>query len=266
MKAFPLLVIVVSVVTVGGGLYGASTSLRTPSGPPVRPVAVVSGLQAEDHGGGAAVELSAVQHEIELLRAEVHARHSPEADGGQYRKATDTESLFTKLSTELRRLREEVSTLRTQVQQLAAVATPPVVSRDDATAAPPRTAEDLEAMTQARVQRDHEHMVTLDATVQTEAVDQRWSSHTAAWIAQVLTSQELAQTVVSDIECRTTVCRLEVEHADTQEADQFALIFPMHVGGVLPQMRYFHQQLTDGYIHTVIYLARQGHDLPRIAP
>lgn len=256
MKASPLLVMVMSVVTLGGILYAAFAFRATPHVPPV---AVASSSQANAREGGHARELATLRHDFERLRAELHAWRSTDADARRRRTAGDTENPPQKLVDELSHLQAEVATLRTHVRKTAAIATPTAVGSDDASTTPLRTVADMATLTQAQEQRDREHLAFLDTAMQAEGVDTHWAFDTTELLTGVLESEELAAMAVHDLECRTTVCRLEVEYDNTQAMDQFALLFPMQVGEALPQLTFFHQQLADGRSHTVIYLARQGH-------
>jgi hypothetical protein len=262
MKVSPLLLIAMSVVLLGGTLYAAVAFLVTPR---MRLAGVPDSLQANAPGGGDGVALAALRDDLELLRAEMHAGRSTESDSGRHRTASDPRQLSKKLGDELRRLRAEVAMLRTAVEQTAAMATTPAGHREKAAKPLLRSGDDMAARIQAREQGDYEHRAALDTYMDAEGVDTQWSVDTTDVLTQVLASAALAATVVQDIECRTTVCRLDVEHEDRQELDQFALMLPMQVAEGLPQVTFFHDQGADGRIHTVVYLTRQGHSLPALA-
>jgi hypothetical protein len=262
MKVSPLLVIAMSVVIIGGTLYAAVAFLVTPRMPPE----VVPGSpQANDPRGGEGVALAALRDDLALLRAEMHAGRSTDADTGRRRTESASGNPPDKLVNEVRRLRAEVATLRTAVQQTAAMVTTPAGNSEEAAEPPPRSGDDMAARMQAQEQRDREYRAALDTYVHAEAVDTQWSVDMTGVLTEVLAGAELAATAVQDLECWTTVCRLAVEHENSQGLDQFALIVPMQVGEDLPQLTYFHDQGTDGRIHTVVYLTRQGHSLPALA-
>ena len=123
----------------------------------------------------------------------------------------------------------------------------------------------MDPMIQARERRDHERFAVIDSRFQAEPADAQWSSDTLDLITQVLANEELAQTEVSGLDCRTTLCRLKVTHAHVEAANQFALVFPMEVGDLLPRITYYHQESADGTINTVLYLVRTGNELPTMA-
>lgn len=259
MQASSRLVSVISGMIIGGILYAAGAFLGTPRLPPA---GAPGGPQVQDQAAGDDRALAALRYDLEQLRAELHAGRS--AGAAPVRRPSDGAPghLPPKLAAELHRLRAEVATLRTAVQQTEAMATPPAADSEEAAEPPPRTVADMDARTQAREQRDRDQRMALDTHVDTEGVDRPWSVATMDVITQVLASAALAATTVQDLECRTTVCRLTVEHEHRQALDQFALMFPLQVGAELPQLTYFHDQGTDGSIRTVIYLTRQGHSLP----
>jgi hypothetical protein len=262
MKVPPLLLSVMSVVIIGGTLYAAVAFLVTPRMPPAGGPGHPQAIAPRGEEG---VALTALRDDLEQLRAEMHAGRSTEADPGRRHADSDPGQLPTKLGDELRRLRAEVATLRTAVQQTAAMATTPAGHREKTAKPLSRSVDDMAARMQAREQRDHEQRPALDTYMDAEGVDTQWSVDTTGVLTQVLASATLAATTVQDIECRTTVCRLAVEHEDRLALDQFALMFPLQVAEGLPQLTYFHDQEEDGRIHTVVYLTRQGHSLPALA-
>lgn len=260
MKVSPLLGIALGVVIIGGALYTAGTFLVTPH---VSPAGSPESPQVHDPGEGKA--LAALRHDLELLRAEMHAGRSTDTDTERRRLEGTPSNPPKKLVDELRHLRAEVATLRAAVQQTAAIATTRAGDSGEGAVPPPRTAVDMDARMQAQEQRDREHMAAIESYVQAEAVETRWSVDTTEVLTQVLASAELAATAVHDIECRTTMCRVTVEHENMQTLDQFTMMFPMQVGEALPHLNFFHDQGTEGRMLTVIYLTRQGHSLPDLA-
>jgi hypothetical protein len=126
----------------------------------------------------------------------------------------------------------------------------------------PQTVEDMTALTQAQAQRDRDQQAQLDTALQAEPVDAAWAEATASQLSEVLAGAEVGATVVRDLTCRQSACRLTVEHATRQELEQFTLLVPLQVGTVLPQLTFFHDEDATGRLHTVVYLTRQGHTLP----
>jgi hypothetical protein len=242
MKATHLHVLAVSVVVVGG-LYAAFTDLTPQPREPAPAGTVARRPQASPPGGEPLVERS--------------------SQGG---KETE-EGAVTKLAEELSRLRTEVARLRDHVQQLAATAaTAAVSSEEDAGGQePPRTAEDMERLTQAQAYEDRQRQATTDAQFHAEGVDRQWAATTTDLLTQTLEREDLAGTEAVDTDCRRSTCRLTLSHDDEAAASQFDLIFPMQVAEALPQATSFRQLLADGRIATVLYLVRQRLRVSRCA-
>lgn len=117
-------------------------------------------------------------------------------------------------------------------------------------------------MSSARV--DEERLATVDAAFQHEAIDPGWSLDASQTISNALEMAAATQTELRQVDCRTTLCFVEVEHVDAQAADDFALQFPMAVADALPQATYEYEETGDGGVTVRIYLARNGHGLPQL--
>jgi hypothetical protein len=96
-----------------------------------------------------------------------------------------------------------------------------------------------------------------------EASDQEWSSKTTALATSFFESEAGAKIGLSDIECRKTLCKIEINNPSSANAnDNLMLRFPMHVEKELSQASFFYEQTGDGSTNVIIYLARNGFDLP----
>jgi hypothetical protein len=160
------------------------------------------------------------------------------------------------MRSELLHLQNEVRALRQQVKGSEKLA---LDDNADVTETAPETPADL---AQKQEQRHSEQMQVIERSFQLESIDTKWSTATTDLIGQVLGRDELKQTQVVGMECRSTLCRLEIMHPDRDAAGKFEFLFPIQVAGALPQMSYDHQQFDDGSIRTVIYMARASYALP----
>lgn len=103
---------------------------------------------------------------------------------------------------------------------------------------------------------------TIEASLEAETVDSAWSGSTADLIREVFAADELAGASLQDIDCRATLCRVEVQHRDEAKLRKFQHLFPFRVSQVLPRLMMHRIENADGSITTYLYLARQGHRLP----
>ena len=116
------------------------------------------------------------------------------------------------------------------------------------------------------VEKEHNRslarMEASETTLQQEPVDNNWSMHTAETIQESLESTEFTGTAVQDVECRSTLCRLEIIHNDLENQEIFHRHFSLKVGQILPKMVVHSEQQDNGEISSMIYMARSGHGLP----
>lgn len=103
---------------------------------------------------------------------------------------------------------------------------------------------------------------TIEANLEAETMDSAWSGSTADRIRDAFTGDELAGASLQDIDCRATLCRVEVQHRDEAKLRKFQHLFPFKVSQVLPRLMMHRIENADGSITTYLYLARQGHHLP----
>lgn len=121
----------------------------------------------------------------------------------------------------------------------------------------------MERLTQDQEREDRERIALLDSRFQAESIDTHWASDISDLLTRVLASEELGQTDVLGMDSRTSLCWLNVTHANAEASSQFELLFSTQMAEALPQVTYSHHRLADGRINTVLYLARHGYDLPQ---
>jgi hypothetical protein len=95
-----------------------------------------------------------------------------------------------------------------------------------------------------------------------EAVDARWSAQQESAIAAAFHGDVLQGSKLARVECRTSLCRMEVDHEGMEAEDRFAqaapLTPPFNHGG-------FAQRVTDARgVHTIAFIAREGYELPQV--
>ena len=107
-----------------------------------------------------------------------------------------------------------------------------------------------------------EAIQVINTTFETEPVDGDWSFETTDLITQSLDIEQFPDTTMQNVECRSSLCRMEVAHADEESQRLFELEFPMLVAEQLPAMSFDQQQLDDGSFSSIIYMARSGFNMP----
>lgn len=104
------------------------------------------------------------------------------------------------------------------------------------------------------------HIDAVNENFQSQEADPEWSAEALDALETALQSEELSGTSVVDMECRATLCRVEVEHRDPAEMMNFEMWLPEKLAPVLPRMTLEREEL-DGRTTTIVYLARDGHSL-----
>ena len=243
------------VVVLCGTLYVIATSLLPPS--------VTTGAESSPSAGagdGHGRELAALRQDIVRLKAALAARRHEESGVGTLHSAlSHLQQAVGTLHSELSHLQQAVRALQQQGQDSTkGVSEKPAAVIDTVR----KTRDDPHMRAQAREQRQWERLQVLETRFQREPRATPWATATAEVITQALAREELQLTHVVDMECRATLCQLELIHPHLQAATDFTLLFPMELGEVLPQMHYDQQQFNDGSIRMVIYM---GHELSALA-
>jgi hypothetical protein len=145
-------------------------------------------------------------------------------------------------------LAEARTAIIAQAGALSAAPTDPPKPAESAPATPKMTSQEVEA-----------HVASAHAA---EAVDRAWAPEAQRTLLAGLREDLPARSSLHRVDCRTSVCRIEVSHPGRAEDMQFV----EHVqkgdaiwSGAGMVTRTFGE---DGSIEAVIYLAREGHGLP----
>ncbi|MFZ2170310.1 MAG: hypothetical protein WAW61_11810 [Methylococcaceae bacterium] len=118
-------------------------------------------------------------------------------------------------------------------------------------------------MAQEEEEQSSKALALINKAFLAESSDQQWTPETTNLITSFFDSENGANLNVSDIQCRKTLCKVELNRVDgTKAANDLSLNFPAHVGQALSQARYFHEQNDDGTTNLTIYLARNGYEFP----
>ncbi|MEL6349351.1 MAG: hypothetical protein AAFV53_39985 [Myxococcota bacterium] len=165
------------------------------------------------------------------------------------------------LRAEISQLRREQNTLTDDIDDLYAQADKAADDGDEETqetsaeaAVPELSAEELEALTSNQVKLLDEHVIG-------ETPDRTWKEQAEAAIDQMIREQSFEAGSVVETECARSICRLEFAFDDERALDSGSgdalkitpwpgESFYIIEGGDTPRV--------------VLYLAREGHSLPRV--
>lgn len=94
-----------------------------------------------------------------------------------------------------------------------------------------------------------------------ERVDPSWSGGAARSVADTFRKASLEGSSLASTDCRSTMCKLEIEH----ESPSAQLYFMQHIPADPPfdTAGFYHRvEAEDGSFRTVLYVARDGYPLP----
>ena len=94
-----------------------------------------------------------------------------------------------------------------------------------------------------------------------ESRDNTWSANASAAITSYfdnLSSNGKGQTSYLDsVDCRSSLCKVEVTNVNAEAAQEFAMTFPMTVGPELPSATYDYHPRANGQVDLTLYLSKQ---------
>jgi hypothetical protein len=209
--------------------------------------------------GGPSARETATGASAAPMEAAAFQASPEETVSGSHRTAEGTDKEMAALRKEVTHLRAEVSALR---QQWRAQGSRQVVVTGEGEEAPPHNPR-IDPAAQAEAQRRRqEQMAVLEAAFRQESADYQWSSQTAMVVQEALTSNETAQTVVRNVECRSRTCRVEVVNDGPGIPADFMPMFAMQVASVLPSITANHVEDANGVKTTILYLSRDVAEPP----
>lgn len=104
-------------------------------------------------------------------------------------------------------------------------------------------------------EQDNQFLDVIATDFENERVDPQWADQAINHIELALSNEQLAQTAVIDIDCRSTLCRLEVEHDDAQAITLFQSLFTQPVNNSSLQPTTIKTINSEEGQSTVVYLS-----------
>ncbi len=162
------------------------------------------------------------------------------------------------LSIEVSELKRTVTALNTELRILASTrkANVTAVSAD-----PMAERQKVEEMRIQATEHQHEQGEQLELSFHQQTTDPDWSSKTKSLIQEALTGDKVAAESIIDIDCRATMCRIELSDDDQHRMPKFSA-FPLKIGQELPNIMVDQHTESDGSTTTVMYLSKDDFALP----
>jgi hypothetical protein len=122
-----------------------------------------------------------------------------------------------------------------------------------------REAQEREAQERQRIDQ---FVLHLDDAFHSEPDEGGWAAPVEAGITKDFQLGDWQGNTLAEASCRTTLCRMVVEHENPDAAGTF--VTRMGTLQAFADTEAFYQQVTheNGTVTTVVYIARQGHQLP----
>ncbi len=200
-----------------------------------------SDLSRKDQAGVVGAALS-LQEEIALMRSEL----------AEVRKGIRRKSGTQK---DIQSLQSEIADIR---ELLAGIGRESIDEKDASESSPVTEEESIDAQ-KAQAQ---ERYTAFNKGFDDDYIDPQWSLEMTTTINQAFNAVHLSGTEVTEVECHSSLCRVEVFHNDHQAINEFVHQFPIEVAQALPRINYHYKSHEDGSVSMVAFLARQGYEFP----
>lgn len=192
------------------------------------------------------------------------AVRSESADSSSIR---DSAAALNNIRQELTAVQRQMASLQNALTTLSAQQTASLGYRDLNTGAASadkayrQNAKNIEAVPKDSIRQLEARLEAIETGFRGESTDTDWANRVDELVRQSMTSSGIAQNRVQMLECRSTVCRMEIFHPTPAARSEFQTLFPLMIGGELPEMTVQPVEGPDGTSISRIYLARSGHDL-----
>jgi hypothetical protein len=192
--------------------------------------------------------------------------------GGNHGESNPARDELLALKQNLAKLQSELSNVHTALDALSGQmglmtdnATPTGVAT--LTVSPQNRADksiNIDARTSKKLQEAR--LQAIETTLSSEETDKTWAASASDTIQRAVQEADNGANELLALDCRSTLCRVEVSHQTPMARADFMQRFALKVGTVLPTMTIEPVSMENGHSVSRIYLARTGHELPALTP
>ncbi len=170
------------------------------------------------------------------------------------------------LKNQMAKLEQLVASLNSQLSQIKADSWNESADRDAKLKIYADNNELKDPMTiiQQAKRKEEQRQASIENTFSDEMIDETWSKKSNKIINSVLDDEFVKNTHVLDSQCHSTLCRLEVQHLEMSDLTNFETFLPLQIGENFSELTMHHQNGEEGEVSTIIYLARNGYQLPDV--
>jgi hypothetical protein len=102
---------------------------------------------------------------------------------------------------------------------------------------------------------------TVESALESQPVDRNWAQDVASTVSAAMSEPELAGSSIERLDCRSTICRIEISHVDQAARDNFFAAFQLDVHS-LPNGMMIPREGANGRPATLAFFSREGTRLP----
>lgn len=124
------------------------------------------------------------------------------------------------------------------------------------------TEETLRTTLERQKERNQERTQSIDIALRNENVDEHWASEAVNTIKGAILQPRFAWSKLLEVDCRSTLCRMSVQHEDMKAKEEFMISFPMEVAPLLTRATMTHTESIDETSVSLVHFARAGHSFP----
>jgi len=160
-------------------------------------------------------------------------------------------------SSDIAALREEVSQLRSDIAALRRAGGAASTADDTPASLAARNPHgDVQAREEAERMRKKQ-IAAVETNFRAEPSDPRWSSVESSRIREVLSSAPNGGNFARNIDCHTSICRVELADDGTGSLSKFMPMLAVQVAQTLPNITASQVERGDGTMATVLYMSRK---------
>ena len=169
------------------------------------------------------------------------------------------------LQHQLKAIHEQMAQMRLAIRQSVAEASEvPIVREQSRELSEAEHEETVARMIETDEVAFDDRLATIETTLQQESVDAQWSGHMRTELGAVLDDLKLNKDALVDLQCRKTLCRIELFHESQDRVLDLEPKLTQRMIHHLPNFAIHHFDQDDGSVITVVYGARQDYDLPQV--
>jgi type I site-specific restriction-modification system R (restriction) subunit len=126
----------------------------------------------------------------------------------------------------------------------------------------PYDSMDFEQLEQAELERAKQIISTLDDEMSNEPYDESWAPEMQETITTTLQNVKFDGTELVSVSCQTSLCRIDVEHDNSDAEEEFLHNFVPSAGYTDTEVYFTRSEEAEGRAFMTYYVSRDGQKMP----